>query len=105
MKFIYIVSWGNPTIVKVGVSDNPSERIKAIVNQLGVKIEHGCAFYISSLQRKPYFIEKQCHAALSQYRIGGVGPDKKYKRETFQCDFSKAKTILENILLNHEATS
>lgn len=96
-KYIYIIGFGDPETVKVGVSSNPCQRLRSVASHVGLKLGQ-CRLYVLPLQTDPYAIEKKCHNALSQYSTNGYGPDKKYPKETFGYGFEATKEMLENLI-------
>ena len=102
MKFVYIIGFGNPEMVKIGVSNDPSKRIKNIICELKLT---SFQIYISTLHTDPYCIENSCHKALSGFRVGGIGPTKKYKREVFEYTFEEAKKVLTDTISLYKKNS
>ncbi|HCY85936.1 MAG TPA: hypothetical protein DHV36_12445 [Desulfobacteraceae bacterium] len=101
LKSVYIIGFGKPQVVKIGVAREPLKRMRLVASDLGVNFTE-CWNYISSLQKDPHLIENRCHKALSEYCLGGFGPKKLYPRETFQCSLEKARSILEKIIEDYE---
>lgn len=102
LKFVYIMEFDEPSLVKIGVSADPCKRVKDVSSKLGVKLD-GSRFYISPMQKDPYSIEGKCHKALKAFKLNGYGPKKIYKREIFRCDLVTAKAVLEDVLAGRRA--
>lgn len=79
--YVYLADFGNK--VKIGMSKNPAERLRALETQSGAKLMRAC---FSQHVQRPGFFERQAHALLSSSRQLG---------EYFDVPFLVAKSAIE----------
>lgn len=90
VKKVYIAELSNG-IVKIGVSKNPTTRLKAIANGSGCQIVN---FWTSDLMDDAYIIEHQLHSIFKSKRMKG---------EFFKVDFNEVvKTAIREIVKSSE---